>query len=361
MMTETYPIKKVSPPRIAGLDVIRVVAIFSVIAGHFFVLNTPFRETVFNAHGMFLQGMSYLLFNAIGVPLFIMMTGFLNAHKTECNWKYYRGGIRVITAYLFFAVVTILFRKFWLEENLSWIKWGLKILDFSVIPYGWYIEMWIGLYLLTPFLNLMYKAIPTKRQKQILLVTLFVLTALPDLFNRYGFYLVPGFWQKVFPLTFFFIGSYIREYEPRLTGKKVWMAIVAIIVVCAINPVFNMLFVKNHAMIQIVGGSSGVFGTIVAVLTFLLLYKIDIKNYTTTNVLKRISLLSLDMYLCCWIFDKLFYSCFLDRYFVSQSQFGKYFFVIVPLVFLSSLVVAQLKEWLFALGGRCLGLKKSMI
>ena len=139
------------------------------------------------------------------------------------------------------------------------------------------------------------------------------------------------------------------------------MAIVAIIVVCAINPVFNMLFVKNHAMIQIVGGSSGVFGTIVAVLTFLLLYKIDIKNYTTTNVLKRISLLSLDMYLCCWIFDKLFYSCFLDRYFVSQSQFGKYFFVIVPLVFLSSLVVAQLKEWLFALGGRCLGLKKSMI
>lgn len=100
--------------RIAGLDVIRVVAIFSVIAGHFWVLNTPFRETVFNAHGMFLQGLSYLLFNATGVPLFIMMTGFLNAHKTECNWKYYRGGIRVIIAYLFFAVVTILFRKFWL-------------------------------------------------------------------------------------------------------------------------------------------------------------------------------------------------------------------------------------------------------
>ena len=143
--------------------------------------------------------MSYLLFNAIGVPLFIMMTGFLNAHKIECNWKYYRGGIRVIIAYLFFAVVTILFRRFWMEEDLSWIKWGLKILDFSVIPYGWYIEMWIGLYLLTPFLNLMYKAIPIKRQKQILLVTLFVLTALPDLFNRYGFHLVPGFWQNIYP------------------------------------------------------------------------------------------------------------------------------------------------------------------
>ena len=163
----------------------------------------------------------------------------------------------------------------------------------------------------------------------------------------------------IYPLTFFFIGSYIREYEPRLTGKNVWMAIAAIILVCAINPIFNMLFVKNHAMIQIVGGSSGVFGTIVAVLMFLLLYKVDIKNYATTAVLKRISLLSLDMYLCCWIFDKLYYPYFLDRYFVSQSQFGKYFFVIVPLVFLSSLVVAQLKEWLFALGGRLLVLKKA--
>ena len=96
-----------------------------------------------------------------------MMTGFLNAHKVECNWKYYRGGgIRVIIAYLFFAVVAILFRKFWQAENLSWIKWGLKILDFSAIPYGWYIEMWIGFYLYSPFLNLMYKAIPTKRKNR---------------------------------------------------------------------------------------------------------------------------------------------------------------------------------------------------
>lgn len=68
MMTEPNPIKK-APPRIVGLDIIRVVAIFSVIAGHFFVLNTPFREAVFNAHGIFFQGMSYLLFNCSGVSV----------------------------------------------------------------------------------------------------------------------------------------------------------------------------------------------------------------------------------------------------------------------------------------------------
>jgi len=108
-----------------------------------------------------------------------------------------------------------------------------------------------------------------------------------------------------------------------------------------------MLFAKEHTMIQIAGGSNGVFGTIVAVLTFILLYKIDIKNIHVKNALARVSLLSLDMYLCCYIFDKIFYPYFIERYFINQAQFGIYFFVIVPLVFIASLLTAQLKEWAF--------------
>lgn len=333
--------------RLAGLDVIRCVAIFSVIAGHFLVLNTPFRKTIFDASEMFGQGLFYLLFCSTGVPLFIMMTGYLNTHKVECNRKYYKGMRKVLVSYLLFSVITILLRKYYLHEEISWMGWGLKILDFSAIPYGWYIEMWIGLYLLTPFLNMLYKAIPTQKQKLTLLVTLYALTALPDLLNRYGLHLVPGFWQQFFPLTFFFIGSYIREYEPQLRGIKAGMAITAILAICAINPVFNLLFVKGHTMIQIAGGSNGVFGTIVAVLTFILLYKIDIKNIHVKNALARVSLLLLDMYLCCYIFDKIFYPYFIERYFINQAQFGIYFFVIVPLVFIASLLTAQLKEWAF--------------
>ena len=100
--------------RLAGLDIIRCFAIFSVIAGHFFVLNTPFRETIFDASRMFGQGLVYLLFCSTGVPLFIMMTGYLNAHKVECNRKYYKGMGRVLISYLLFSIITILFRKYYL-------------------------------------------------------------------------------------------------------------------------------------------------------------------------------------------------------------------------------------------------------
>ncbi|AHF11572.1 hypothetical protein BARVI_00440 [Barnesiella viscericola DSM 18177] len=329
--------------RIIGLDLIRSCAILFVIAGHFW-LNTPFKNTIFEEESMFVQSI-FRMFFAMGVPLFLLLTGYLNTNKTVSK-RYYKGCIRVLVAYLFFSIITILFRKYYLHQELSWLKWILKIFDFSAIPYAWYIEMWIGLFLLTPFLDMMYKAIPTRRQKQILILTLYVMTALPDLFNRYGLHLVPGFWASCFPLTLFFVGSYIHEYKPRVESWKLWFVI---LLMCSINPVFNVLFVHQHSLIQITGGPEGVFGTVIAIAFFLLFYQTDFKSQVLRKSLTKISLLSLDMYLCCYIFDALVYPYFMDRYFENQSQFGIYFFVIVPILFAGSFVMAWVKDWLFRL------------
>ena len=40
-----------------------------------------------------------------------------------------------------------------------------RFLNYEVIPYGWYIEMYICLFLLIPFLNLIYKCLDTQRKK----------------------------------------------------------------------------------------------------------------------------------------------------------------------------------------------------
>ena len=278
-----------------------------------------------------------------GVPLFIMLTGYLNTNKVS-EKKYYRGIWKVLIAYVFFSILTLVFRKYYLHEDLSLFKSGLKILDFSAIPYAWYIEMWIGLFLFTPFLNLLYKAIPTQKQKMVWIGILFAMTAIPDLFNRYGFHLVPGFWQTCYPLMFFFIGSYVKEYQPKINPLYGWGII---IICCLINPVFNILFVHNRPLIHIAGNPSGMFGTIIAVIFFLLVYQRDIQVPLMRKIFTKVSLLSLDVYLCCYIFDAIYYPWFKEHYFINQSQFGMFFFVIVPLVFISSLVLAQIKEWLF--------------
>ena len=282
--------------RICGLDMIRVCAIFFVIAGHFFSINTSFKNVPFTGISMFIQGMMHSIF-MVGVPLFIMLTGYLNINKTPTK-KYYWGMIRVLAAYTIFSIATIAFRKFYLDENLSLVQWILKIFNYSAIPYAWYIEMWIGLALLTPFLNYLWKAIPSLKEKLLLIASLFVMTSLPDLCNRYGMYIFPAYFAKAcYPLMFYFIGTFIREYQPTI---KSWIGLVIIFSMALINPLFNIIVLRGtHDIVEIGGGLGGVFYPWIAVVIFLMLYRRDIQtkpikkmDYTLLyGIIRNVSLL----------------------------------------------------------------------
>ena len=168
----------------------------------------------------------------------MMLTGYLNCNKTPTK-QYYIGMVRVLVAYLVFSIITILFRKYYLAEDLDLLRWIKRIFNYSAIPYAWYIEMWIGLAMLAPFLNYMYKGIPTRNQKLLLLGSLFAMTSLPDLFNRYGLYLVPAYFSKAaYPLMFYFIGCFIREYQPLV---KTWQGCVVVLSLSLITPTVSAL------------------------------------------------------------------------------------------------------------------------
>ncbi len=291
-------------------------AILFVIAGHFFI-NTPAHDAIFKGLSMFLQGMGRTLF-MVNVPLFLLLTGYLNLNKTV-NRRYYMGMIAVMVSYLFISVVTILVREFYLHEHHTVIQWVLKITDFSAINYAWYIEMWIGLFLLTPFLNILWKNIATRRHKHILIITLYLLCTLPDMFNRYGVSLVPGYWELIYPCAFYFIGAYIREYQPTV---NTWRLIAFIVGCCLINPVFNAMFVSNHSMIQLVGDGNGMVGMPLAAATFLLCYKADIKGVLAKSALASTSKVSLDMYLASYMFDLIYYAYFRDITLSAKASSG---------------------------------------
>lgn len=321
-----------------GLDVIRSIAIFFVIGGHFFLLHTSLRDVPFKGTSLFVQGTFLSLFLS-GVPLFVVLTGYLNINKS-CCWKYYRNIKKVLYSYLFFSILTILFRKYYLGDAESWAEWGLKMLEFSAIPYAWYIEMWIGLYLLTPFLNILYKNIEGRNAKHLLIGILFLMTTLPHWLNRDGMHLFPAFWQQCWPLTFYFVGAYIQEYQPQV---KVRLAAILIVGLCLLNPVLNQLL-HTRSLLLLGGGPEDIVSFFITILLFLIFYRINIKKKIVEKVVVSISLYSLDIYLCCYIFDALYYPFFKSHYYVTQAQFGSYFFVLVPLVLASSFLVAFLKN-----------------
>lgn len=273
----------------------------------------------------------------------MLLSGYLLVNK-PFDKKYYSRGKKVILSYLFFSLVLILFRIFYLGEMYTPMQWVQKVLDFTAIPYGWYIEMWIGLFLLSPFINIMYHAIPTRKHKLLLIVILFSITCVPLLTNRYGLSPLPEYWVSIYPLFFYFAGAYIREYRPTINK---WLGVAIATGICLINPVFNLIFANGHDIIQVAGGPTSAFGAILAVVVFLLFYQVDVKNALLRRMTTFAAGMTLSVYLCCYMFDMIYYPWFEKHFFVSQSQFGPYFFIIVPLVFFSSMAVAWCKDLLF--------------
>ena len=328
--------------RSTGLDILRTVAIVAVVAGHYFMYS-GFNSAPFNTPAMFLLGTLNSI-TAIGVPIFMMLTGYLTCRKTISR-SYFKGITRVLVSYVVLSVVMILFREMYLGEHMSPVKWLLKITDFSAIPYAWYIEMWIGLFLLTPFLNILWSGIADRNHRKLLLFILFLCSALPDFFNRYGVHLAPGYWESAaYPLLFFFAGAYIRDYRPAIDTRR---GILAVLALALINPLLSILLQPGGTILHLTGDPNGIISTPVAILIFILLYTRNIGSSIARGAVTRISLLSLDIYLISYMFDMIVYPCFADMAGSDDAAVGWAFFLIVPVLFALDFSAAYVKDAIF--------------
>ncbi|MBP3228540.1 MAG: acyltransferase [Bacteroidaceae bacterium] len=331
--------------RVAGLDLVRCGAVAMVVGLHFFV-NTQFYTTPFRGVSMFAQSLLAELMLA-GVPLFLLLTGYLNAEKSLSR-SYYKGLLRVISAYVAYSLLTVAVLELFVGDHRSPLAWLLAVVGFEAIPYAWYIEMWLGLFLLAPFLNILYKALPSKRHKQVLIATLAVISLLPLFLNRKGYHVWPRLWEDIYPLAFYFTGSYIREFRPTVR-PRVLLAVVCILL--SVDPLLGLLH-PAAPITPYISGSYYPFGLVLAVCVFLLLYRCEVRRPLVRSVLAKVSVLSLDVFLVSYVFDSVYYPWFTARFFTTQSQFGLWWFVLVPLVLVSSLAVAFVVNPLLPKGKR---------
>lgn len=327
--------------RSAGLDIVRTIACLSVIASHYF-LYTDFNTFHFDGVSMFLQGM--LASFVIGSDLYMILTGFLCANKTFGR-QFYKSGIKVLLSYVVFSLLTIVVNVYVFHTGMTWKSGVLGIFSFSTIPYAWYIEMWIGLFLLAPFLNIWYKAISSKRMKLYLLGLLYLLTGLPDFFNRYGLYIMPQFWENVYPLAFYFTGCFIREYRPQF--RKLHLLFFAFLIMI-FSPTVTLL-IDYPTFLHIIGDRNGLFIAGLAIAVFLTFYNTNIKALLFRNIFKMISLRSLDIFLCSAILDYYLYPLFKSLYYTDQPSYGVFYFVIVLIIFVICYTIASIKRIFFNL------------
>lgn len=323
-----------------NLDLIRALAAFLVLSVHFF-LNNGYYATAMVGKKMLLLTVVRTGF-MVCVPLFLLLSGYL-CHRKKLSGRYYLGIVHILLTYGLATLFCLLFRCVYWQQPFR-IPWaGKELLAYTGAPYAWYVEMYIGLFLLIPFLNLMYHGLTSQRQKQALVLTLFCLTALPALTNLYH-ELLPDWWTQLYPIAYYVLGAYLNEYPPRVNWK--WcISLLALVVL--LGGGYN--YVRCFGDVFRWEDYNNWFGPGIAasaVLLFLLLRQVNLDRLPRWGkwLIAKGSELSLAIYLVSWCYDQLFYPMLAERV-PNMPDRMWYYIVIVPAVYLCSALTAQVVEW----------------
>lgn len=336
-------------------DLIRCVAAYCVISVHF-LLNTGFYSVETVGIQMLLMCMVRSLF-MVCVPLFMILTGYLMWQKTLSR-SYYKGIWKTLEIYVLASIACLIFKRFIQEDVEVTLRSGiLGILDYDAANYAWYIEMYMGLFLLIPFLNLAYHGLKSQKEKQVLVLTMILLTMVPKMLNNFNFSaegwwaspstlekydpIVPGFFTAMYPITYYFIGAYLREFDWKISKKKNLLFFLAAV---AVFGCYNFWRSDGGGFVWAANSTWGGENLITATLLFTLLLHVEVDLWpkAVQKILIYLSRISLGLYLVSWIFDKVAYNAFLKPAVEEVTKRWKFYPITVPAIFLASAGLASL-------------------
>lgn len=325
-----------------NLDIIRSTALLAVICVHFPLYIGFYGQSIIDIPSYIM--IFLITFFKACIALFFLLTGYL---KSDCTLtkKYYHGIVKIYRAYVLASIVCIIYRK---VRQIRGLRYAIvDILDFSTSNYAWYIAMYIGLFLLIPFLNLAYHNLDTKRKKQILIISCLFCTAAPSVFNIWSFgKLIPDFWISIYPITFYFIGAYLKEYPVKIAPLKAGLMFLFCV---SVFTAFNIWFSYPGSFISNVLNEWGSFQTTIdAILMFMLLYNLKTDNMPAIirNAFIWISRLSVYAFLVSSIFDHEFYYRGLNVRIAEITERMPYYPLMVIVIFTCSIVLAALLYFL---------------
>lgn len=346
-----------------NLDIIRTIALLMLVCVHF-ILNNDFYNTLIIGEKMYISVIFRNIFMTC-VPLFILLTGYLMNKKTLSK-KYFFNIKKIIINYIIAMIIIYVFRILYYNTTFSLKNLILMIVKFE--GHAWYVNMYIGLYLVIPFLNIGYNHLSNKNKK-ILIIILIILTTLPSIFNIYNysindwFYLTkvsdgytnifPNWWVSLYPITYYFIGAYLSEYKQNIKSKYL-----IILLICSLFAfgTFNYFRSRNTFFEWGLYTDWGSFqNVLISVILFVLILNINTNkmNIKLKKIFSRISDLSYSAYLVTPIFELYFYD---KLKLFANDYYGKikYIFILVPLIFILSLVLSFIISKIYVLILNCL-------
>lgn len=327
--------EKIEKNRNYALDVIRALAITLVLTIHAFSFKASEGASVLQEGILCLAKMA--------VPLFLLLTGYLNCKKTvedyyvRGKWK---GCFRVLLAYIALGSLCYI-GSVCMGLEAGVVDYVKQTLAFKLTPYGWYIEMWVGLFFLTPFLNIIFNNLD-KKSENLLLVSLLLLSSIALFVNRNGNTILPSFWMSLWPVTLYFLGAYLSHNSVKVRKRVLF---IVLLVVAFGEPLLNII-VHSKTYLYFWGGQDGIIYLISAFVVFAFILD-KCKNIHLNNLYRGVILISkqsLNMYLISALFDTIGKNLFKEHLSNTTLTTVPYLFLLLGFSFIGSLLVSCLYD-----------------
>lgn len=195
--------------RVPSLDLIRCLAFFLVVIYHSGLYNGLSSYPQTGVYMFFADVLRWLSVGCIG--LFVMLTGYLRVDKKLAP-SYFGGLIAVLAGYIAVSVISIPIRHFLLGEVNPLEEWIRRFLVFKGSYYGWYVNMYIGLMVFSPFINLAMQQIRSRKTVILLCAAAVFVTSFRGI-KIFPF--SPDYWKIAYPLTYYLLGAAVKKLQPR--------------------------------------------------------------------------------------------------------------------------------------------------
>lgn len=331
METNTAPVK-----RNTALDIVRCFALFFVVSVHFF-RKAGYYDAPMQGTAMFFMTLIRTL-SMICIPLFLMLTGYLNKSR-QLDGKTLKKLGTILLTYLLASVFCYGYSVIFLKKPFSVFDFLQNLFSYSAVPYGWYVGMYVGLSLLAPFFNTLFRNLDKKGRQMLVLVLVFLSTG-PSFLNLV-LPLAPDYWISLFPFAYYFIGAYIREYPPNFSKK---FCVLQLCFICAVSGYYNFRRAHNGVFVDgMVNDYHAIAHLLIAVFCFCLLLQWDTSKFSPgfTRFLEKASRLTFGAYLVSWVYDVAFYGILNSRIPSAQQRF-LYYPVMVFAVYTASILTSRI-------------------
>lgn len=313
-----------------NIDLLKCFAIVFVVGVHFF-LHTNYYGQSFTFKSIFLSSFIWMILMTC-VPLFIMTTGYLMKDKTYSE-DYFIKLLPVIGIYaLTAAVYTFFDMRVVNEEYLG--KLFENIFSFS--HYAWYVNLYIGLYMLIPFLNAGFNSLTSRKNQVVVLGILVLFTIVPPTLsllnkNEQNFmilpHIIPDYWKGLWPITYYLLGAFLASSKKKSSFKELVFVIfiLDILSVFGLAAISETTFGIEYGVLPVFLLSSLIFYSVIHL-------KVSIKNEWLQRVVLFISKNTLPIYLLSVIGDYYWYPKMVEKWGDFTNIFSRFPLIVIFLL-----------------------------